>query len=158
MAKVGYVRVSTLEQNTERQLDGMQLDRVFEDKMSGKDKDRPALDECVKYLRAGDELYVHSLDRLARNLRDLQDLVESMTTAGVTVKFVKEGLTFSSGGDSAFSKLMLQMLGAIAEFERNCMLERQREGIAKAKKAGKYQGGKRRIHPEVREAIKAAKG
>jgi len=137
--QVGYIRVSTLLQNTARQLDGVTLDRTFEDKASGKDTHRPQLDECLKFLREGDTLHVHSMDRLARNLDDLRRIVKDLTGRGVAVKFEKEALTFS-GEDSPMSNLLLSMLGAVAEFERALILDRQREGIAIAKSEGKYLG------------------
>jgi len=93
--KVGYIRVSTLTQNLERQLDGIALDRAFEEKASGKDRERPVLQEMLRFLREGDELFVHSMDRLARNLADLLKMVNELTTKGVRVTFVKESLTFT---------------------------------------------------------------
>jgi len=136
---VGYVRVSTVDQNTERQLDGLQLDKVFTDHASGKDTDRPALTECLSYLREGDELVVHSMDRLARSLIDLRQTVDQLTAKGVRVRFVKEGLTFGDTNDPC-AVLMLSVMGAVAEFERALLLERQREGIAIAKGKGVYKG------------------
>lgn len=138
---VGYVRVSTIVQNTARQLDGVALDKVFEDKASGKNTDRPQLAACLSHLREGDTLYVHSMDRLCRNLDDLRRIVKELTGRGVVVKFHKEGLAFT-GEDSPMSNLLLSMLGAVAEFERSIILERQREGIAIAKSEGKYKGRK----------------
>ncbi|TLH57903.1 recombinase family protein [Mycolicibacterium neoaurum] len=139
--RLGYLRVSTADQNTVRQLDGVELDKVFTDKASGKDTDRPELARAVDYAREGDTLVVHSMDRLARNLEDLRRLVRELTGQGVKVEFVKENLTFA-GDDSPMNTLLLSMLGAVAEFERSLILERQREGIAIAKAAGKYKGRK----------------
>jgi DNA invertase Pin-like site-specific DNA recombinase len=139
---VGYVRVSTLEQNTERQLDGVQLDRVFTDHASGKDTSRPELQACLEYVREGDTLVVHSMDRLARSLVDLRQTVDALTSRGVAVRFAKEGLTFTADGSDPCAVLMLSVMGAVAEFERAMILERQREGIAIAKRAGKYKGRK----------------
>ena len=136
---VGYIRVSTVDQNTERQLDGITLDKTFTDKLSGKDTKRPGLQDCLGYVREGDTLHVHSMDRLARNLMDLQGTVEDLTGRGVTVQFHKESLVFTNE-TSAMSRLMLQIMGAVAEFERSLIRERQREGIAKAKQAGKHMG------------------
>ena len=136
---VGYVRVSTVDQNTERQLEGVQLDKVFTDHASGKDTDRPALTECLGYVREGDELMVHSMDRLARSLVDLRQTVDQLTAKGVRVRFVKEGLTFGDTSDPC-AVLMLSVMGAVAEFERALLLERQREGIAIAKTKGVYKG------------------
>ena len=138
---VGYVRVSTLDQNTLRQLDGEALDKVFTDKASGKDTHRPQLQAAMEYLREGDRLMVHSLDRLARNLVDLKTIVTELTHRGVMVEFVKEHLVFTSE-DNAMSNLLLSVMGAFAEFERSLIRERQREGIALAKKAGVYKGRK----------------
>ncbi|WP_074351257.1 recombinase family protein [Mycobacteroides abscessus] len=139
--QVGYVRVSTLDQNTERQLDGIQVDKRFEDKASGKDTARPALTQALGYVREGDTLVVHSMDRLARSLEDLRRTVRELTARGVRVHFVKENLTFT-GDDSPMSTLLLSMLGAVAEFERSMIRERQREGIELAKAKGVYKGRK----------------
>ena len=138
---VGYIRVSSIIQNTARQLDGVVLNKVFEDRASGKNTDRPQLSACLSHLREGDTLHVHSMDRLCRNLDDLRRIVKDLTGRGVVVKFHKEGLTFT-GEDSPMSNLLLLMLGAVAEFERSIILERQREGIAIAKGEGKYKGRK----------------
>lgn len=146
-AKIGYVRVSTNDQNTARQLDSEKLDRMFIDKASGKNSDRPQLQELLLYVRDQDEVIVHSMDRLARNLDDLRRLVSEFNAKGVKVRFVKEGLTFS-GDDSAMSKLILSVMGAFAEFERSLILERQREGIDKAQKLGVYKGRKRALDKE----------
>jgi DNA invertase Pin-like site-specific DNA recombinase len=141
---VGYVRVSTLEQNTGRQLEQMKdehTDVIFEDHISGKSLERPELDKMLKHVRKGDTVVVHSMDRLARNLRDLRNLVDDLTDRGVVVKFLKEHLEFT-GQTNSTAKLMLNIMGAVAEFEREMILERQREGIALAKAEGKYKGGK----------------
>ena len=144
--RVGYRRVSTADQNTARQLDGVPLDKLFEDKLSGKDRERPQLKACLDFVRDGDTLIVHSMDRLARNLVDLCQLVKELTAKGVTVEFVKEHLTFTNaeqaGIDKAMAKLQLHIMGAVGEFERAMILERQREGIAIAKAEGKYKGRK----------------
>jgi DNA invertase Pin-like site-specific DNA recombinase len=137
--RIGYIRVSSVDQNTVRQLDGVQLDKTFTDKASGKDTNRPQLKAALDYLRDGDVLVVHSMDRLARNITDLLHTVETLNNRGVVVEFVKESLTFT-GDDSAMSKLMLTIMGGVAEFERAMIRERQLEGIAKAKQAGKYRG------------------
>ena len=139
--RIGYVRVSSIDQNTVRQLDGVQLDKAFTDKASGKDTNRPQLKAALDYLRDGDVLVVHSMDRLARNISDLLHTVETLNGRGVVVEFVKESLTFT-GDHSAMSKLMLTIMGGVAEFERAMIRERQLEGIAKAKQAGKYTGRK----------------
>jgi DNA invertase Pin-like site-specific DNA recombinase len=140
---VGYIRVSTLDQNTARQLEGLQLDQVFTDKLSGKDTKRPMLQACIAYVRAGDTLHVHSIDRLARNAKDLLDLVEQLIAKGVTVRFEKNNLAFSCDNRDHMAKLQLTMLAAFAEFERELIKERQREGIAIAKAEGKYQKAKK---------------
>lgn len=139
---IGYVRVSTHDQNTARQLDGVHLDKVFEEHASGKSVARPALQACLEYVRDGDVLHVHSIDRLARNLRDLLTIVTGLKEKGVTVKFHKEKLEFVGNGmdgkTDAFQELQLHIIAAVAQFERALILERQREGIAIAKKTGKY--------------------
>lgn len=145
--RVGYVRVSSIDQNTERQLEGVELDKTFTDKVSGKDVNRPQLKAALDYLRDGDVLVVHSMDRLARNLVDLRTLVDGLTGRGVQVEFVKEKLNFT-GEDTLASKLLLNVMGAVAEFERAMLKERQREGIAIAKKAGVYKGRKPSLTPE----------
>lgn len=139
--RVGYVRVSTIDQNTARQLEGIQLDRIFTDKASGKDTQRPELARLLEFVREGDTVVVHSMDRLARNLDDLRRMVKSLTAKGIRVEFVKEQLSFS-GDDSPMATLLLSMMGAFAEFERALILERQREGIAQAKQRGAYKGRK----------------
>ncbi|MEV0810630.1 recombinase family protein [Micromonospora sp. NPDC050200] len=138
---VGYVRVSSVEQNIVRQLGGIAVERTFTDKASGKDTTRPKLDELLAFVRDGDTVIVHSMDRLARNLDDLRRLVRTLTGKGVRVEFVKENLTFT-GEDSPMATLLLSVMGAFAEFERALILERQREGIAAAKQRGVYTGRK----------------
>lgn len=140
MATVGYVRVSTVDQNTDRQLDGFALDKVFEEKVSARTADRPKLNELLDYVREGDEVIVHDISRLARNMEDLHRLVRQITGKGCTLRFVKENLTFTNNQSDAVSQLLLSMLGAVYQFERNIMLERQREGIAIAKAKGRYKG------------------
>lgn len=152
--KVGYIRVSSYGQNDERQLESVELDEVFREKVSAKTTKRPVLHEALKYVRKGDELHVHSIDRLARNLSDLQGLVQGLVKRGVSVHFHKEALTFT-GEDSPMSKLMLQIIGAVAEFERSLIRERQREGIAQAKKAGKQFGQPAKLSPEQVQEIHA---
>lgn len=137
--RIGYIRVSSIDQNTVRQLDGIQVDKVYTDRASGKDTNRPQLQSALEYVRDGDVLVVHSMDRLARNISDLLNTVQTLNERGVVVEFIKEGLTFT-GDDSAISKLMLTIMGGVAEFERAMIHERQLEGIAKAKQAGKYRG------------------
>ena len=139
--RVGYVRVSSLEQNTVRQLDGAEVERTFTDRASGKDTARPRLAEMLAFVREGDTVLVHSMDRLARDLEDLRGLVPTLTGKGVRVEFVKEGLVFT-GEDSPMATLLLSVMGAFAEFERALILERQREGIAAARQRGAYTGRK----------------
>lgn len=154
MAQVGYIRCSSMGQNTERQLEGLILDETFTDKISGKDLDRPALQEMLRFVRKGDEVVVHSMDRLARNLADLLKLVKDLTGRGVKVRFCKESLTFT-GEDSPMATLMLSMMGAFSSFERSMILERQREGIAIAKRKGVYKGGKPKLTPAQATQLRA---
>lgn len=150
---VGYIRVSSFSQNTDRQLDNISLERIFEEKASAKDAKRPVLQDCIAYLRTGDCLHVHSIDRLARNLMDLETIVTNLNDKGVSVTFHNEKLTFSGTNSNPMNKLMLQMMGAFAEFERALIKERQREGIAKAKAMGKQFGRKRVLNDEQIEEI-----
>lgn len=139
--KVGYIRVSSIEQNTESQkslLGNVGMDKVFEEKLSGKNTDRPQLQAMLDYVREGDTVYVKDLSRLARNTKDLLDIVEYLNQKGVGLFSIKENIDTSTN----FGKLMLTFLGAIYEFERANLLERQRDGIAVAKKQGKYKGRK----------------
>jgi DNA invertase Pin-like site-specific DNA recombinase len=151
--RIGYVRVSSLDQNEQRQLDGVELDKKFTDKASGKDMKRPQLQSALDYLREGDVLVVHSMDRLARNLDDLRKIVTDLTGRGVVVEFMKERLTFTSE-DNAMSKLLLSVMGAFAEFERSLIKERQREGIALAKQKGVYTGRKPSLTPEQAQTLR----
>ena len=141
---IGYIRVSSVGQNTERQLQGLQLEKVFTDHVSGKDKNRPALQTCLDFVREGDILHVHSIDRLARNLKDLLDILAMLRAKGVTITFHKENLTFTHE-DTPFQQLHLHIVGAVAEFERALIRERQLEGIELAKRSGKYKGRKRML-------------
>ena len=145
--RIGYVRVSSFEQNSERQLEGISINRVFADKASGKDTQRPALEQLLAFVREGDTVVVHSMDRLARNLDDLRRLVQWFTQRGVRIEFIKESITFT-GDDSPMANLMLSVMGAFAEFERALIRERQREGIALAKQRGAYRGRKKALAPE----------
>jgi len=151
--RVGYVRVSTVDQSTVRQLDGVQIDKTFTDKASGKDTNRPQLQAALDYIREGDVLVVHSMDRASRNLNDLLTLVETLTAHGIAVEFVSEGLVFT-GDDSAMSRMLLGIMGSVAQFERSMILERQREGIAIAKAAGAYQGRKPKFDQAAVAVIK----
>ena len=152
--RVGYIRVSSVDQNTVRQLDGVEVERTFTDRASGKDASRPKLDELLAFVRDGDTVIVHSMDRLARNLDDLRRLVRTLTGKGVRVEFVKENLVFT-GEDSPMATLLLSVMGAFAEFERAIILERQREGIAAAKQRGVYTGRKRALTAEQAHQLRA---
>lgn len=158
MAQVAYIRVSSLGQNTERQLEGMTFDESFTDHVSGQSaQDRPALQEMLRFLRKGDQCHVHSMDRLARNLRDLLQIVTTLNAKGVVVTFHKENLSFT-GDDSATSKLMLAIMGAVSEFERSMIRQRQYEGVQIAKAKGIYKGGKPKFSPaQVAEICAMAK-
>jgi len=152
--RVGYIRVSSTDQNTGRQLEGVALDKTFTDKASGKDVQRPQLKAALEFLREGDVLIVLSMDRLARNLDDLRRIVLELTARGVQVQFIKEAMQFT-GDDSAMSKLLLSVMGAFAEFERSLLKERQREGIAMAKREGVYKGRKPSLTPERAGELRA---
>ncbi len=144
---VGYVRVSSFEQNESRQLEGLELDRVFMDKASSKDIKRPQLEALLKYVRDGDMVVCHSMDRLGRNLVDLRKTAGELTARKIGVRFVKENLTLT-GDDTPMATLLLNMMGSFAEFELAWSRERQREGIELAKRAGIYKGRKRLLTPE----------
>jgi DNA invertase Pin-like site-specific DNA recombinase len=148
---VGYLRVSAVDQNELRQLEGMDLDRTFTDKASGKDIKRPNLELLLSFVREGDTVICHSMDRLARNLDDLRKIVLDLTKRGVHVQFVKESLTFT-GEDSPMANLLLSVMEAFSEFERALIRERQREGIALAKKRGGVYLGRKRSLTAVQAA------
>lgn len=142
MANIAYVRVSTVEQNEGRQIEALKKHNIDDDgwfieKVSGKNMDRPKLQEMLKYVRKGDTVYIHDFSRLARSTKDLLTIVEELKAKGVHLVSNKENLDTSTPN----GKLMLTMLAAINEFERENLLERQREGIALAKEAGKFKGG-----------------
>jgi len=152
--KVGYRRVSTIEQNLDRQeLSG--CERVFEEKESAATRDRPALQEMISFVRNGDTVEVYSIDRLARNLQDLQQIIAELNDKGASIKFVTENLNFSGTDADPFAKLQLQMLGAFAEFERSLIKKRQLEGIAKAKERGVYTGRKKQIDDNRIKSMKS---
>ena len=169
--RIGYRRVSTVDQSTDRQLADVALDKVFTDKASGKSTDgRPELARAIDYVRDGDTLVVHSMDRLARNIVDLHQIVDALTKGGtlvidgttiechggVAVEFVKEARTFI-GDDGSEAQLMLGILGAVAQFERAIIRERQREGIAIAKAAGKYKGGQPKLTGDQADELRRRK-
>lgn len=140
--KIGYRRVSSLEQNLDRQ-DLGQIDKMFEEKISGATaKDRPSLLDLIDFAREGDEVVVWSIDRIARDLRDLQTIIQTLTDKKASITFLSEKLTFSASSNDPFAKLQLHLMGAFAEFERSIIRKRQAEGIAKAKAKGIYKGRK----------------
>lgn len=153
---VGYIRVSSQGQNTARQLADIKLDKEFVDMVTGSNQNREGLQECLAYVREGDQLIVDSIDRLARNLQDLQEIVGGLVKKGVSVKFIKENLTFT-GKEDALANLMLQMMGAFAEFERTMIRSRQREGIDAAKKAGKHLGRPNKVDNKFIKVVKEKK-
>lgn len=155
--RVGYIRISSVDQNAERQLDNVPVDRCYTDTASGKNAQRPQLEALLDFVRNGDTVVVHSMDRLARNLDDLRHLVRSLTERGVKIEFVKEHLTFT-GEDSPMAQLMLSVMGAFAEFERALIRERQREGIALAKQRGVYKGRKKALSSSQIQLLKACIG
>ena len=144
---VAYVRVSTVEQNEARQVEALEkfgIEKWFTEKVSGKDTNRPKLQEMLDFVRQGDTVYIHDFSRLARSTKDLLDISDKLTAKGVHLVSNKEAL--DSGTPSG--KLMMTMIAAIYEFERANMLERQKEGIAIAKREGKYKGGKEKAVPD----------
>ena len=150
-----YIRVSTIQQNTDRQLVDIPCDREFIEKASAKDTNRPQLLTVLSMLREGDVLNVHELSRLARNTKDLLEIVEEILSKGASVIFHKENMSFKSGEkQDAFQQLMLTIMGAIAQFERSLLLERQREGIELAKARGVYKGKKSKFTKEQIATIK----
>jgi DNA invertase Pin-like site-specific DNA recombinase len=152
---IGYRRVSSEGQNLDRQLDGLQLDQVFEEKISGKDTNRPELQRMIEYARKGDTVVVHSLDRLGRSLLDLRKIIEGLNNKGVAVRFIKEGMEFDAGSDDPFKVLMLNMLGSFSEFERSLIKSRQAEGIKLAKQKGVYKGRSKCLTTEQAEEARA---
>lgn len=150
---VGYVRVSTEEQNIDRQLDGLKLDKIFIDRISGSTKERPELQRMIEYVRYGDTVVVHSLDRLARSLEDLIAIIKVLNEKGVIFKSYKDNLTFDGVKNSPMDKFLLHILGAVAELERALIRERQKEGIAKAKARGVYKGRKPLLTTEKKKQI-----
>ncbi len=154
--RVGYIRVSSFDQNPDRQLADIPLNWVFTDKASGKNTQRTELEALMRFVRESDTVIVHSLDRLARNLDDLRQIVHTLTQKGIKIQFIKENLTFT-GEDSPMTNLLLSVMGAFAEFERALIRERQREGIALAKQRGAYKGRKKSLSSaqvlELKEAV-----
>ena len=143
--KIGYRRVSSTDQNLDRQ-DLGQIDKMFEEKISGATtKERPSLLDLIDFAREGDEVVVWSIDRIARDLRDLQTIIQTLIDKKASITFLSEKLTFSSSSNDPFAKLQLHLMGAFAEFERSIIRKRQAEGIAKAKAKGIYKGRKATI-------------
>lgn len=154
--KVGYARVSSKDQNLDRQTELLRKEGVFslyEDRMTGATRQRPGLEEALRYVRKGDQLIVTSMDRLARSLSDLYSIVDDLTARGVSVKFLKEGQIYSKES-TPIAKLMLGLLGSVAEFERSIIRERQAEGIARAKERGVYKGRAKALTVEQVEQAK----
>lgn len=139
--RIGYRRVSSLDQNLDRQ-DLGHVDKIFEEKISGADRERPQLRAMIDYARDGDEVIIYSIDRLARNMRDLTEIVDELNAKGAAVRFIKNNLHFSRDDDDPSARLQLHIMSAFAEFERDILKQRQREGIEKAKAKGKYRGRK----------------
>jgi len=140
-----YRRVSTTDQKTDRQLPDQFADREFEDKLSGKDINRPQLQAMLHTLRAGDVIHVHELSRLGRSLKDLLEIVGVVIDTGASIYFHKENMRFDQNQSDPFQNLMFNLLASFADFERSCILQRQREGISIAKAAGKYKGKQSRF-------------
>lgn len=152
---VAYIRVSSVDQNTDRQrFDGVKVDKTFTDKCSGGSRNRPALMEMLEYVREGDTIVCHSIDRLARDLQDLMHLVQMLTGRGVGVRFMKEALTFD-GNASPMQTMILQVMGSFAEFERALIKERQREGQLAARAKGKIPGRKPKLSDAQQEELHA---
>lgn len=151
--RIGYIRVSTTDQNPDRQLEGMQLDKKFIDFASAKTTDRPQLKLMLDFVREDDIVIVHSMDRLARNLKDLKDTVHALVSKKVEVQFIKEKLSFN-GDHSASSMLILHLMGAFAEFEHAFIRERQAEGISIAKRNGKFKGKPKKLNAQDIEMLK----
>ena len=151
--RIGYIRVSTTDQNPDRQLEGIQIDKKFIDYASAGSTNRPQLQSMLEFVREDDIVIVHSMDRLARNLMDLRTLVSGLVARKVQVQFMKENMQFN-GADSSMATLLLSIMGAFAEFEHSFIRERQKEGIAIAKKAGKFRGGQTKLTSEKMVRIK----
>lgn len=137
---IGYKRVSTKDQLTDRQLLGISLDRVYEESVSGATRDRPRLIACIDALREGDVLHIHSVDRLARSLVDALDIIEQVIQAGATIIFHAEKLEFSSDRANPYHTFVLQIFASIAQLERSMGKQRQKEGIERAKERGTRSG------------------
>jgi len=151
--RIAYIRVSTVEQNEQRQIEAMErygIEKWFTEKVSAKDTNRPKLKEMLDFAREGDVIHVHDFSRLARSTKDLLDIVEQLQSRGIQLVSNKENIDTGT----PTGKLMLTMIGAIAEFERQNLLDRQREGIAIAKRECRYKGGKPKYIPHFEEHYK----
>lgn len=151
--RIAYIRVSSIDQNPDRQLAGAIMDKTFIDYASAKSAERPQLKMMLEFVREDDIVFVHSMDRLARNVTDLKEIVKKITRKKAKVFFLKENLEFA-GDESALSMLLLHLLGAFAEFEHAFIRERQREGIEMAKKKGKFAGTVCKLNAEKIEILK----
>ncbi|SHI15819.1 recombinase family protein [Desulfofustis glycolicus] len=151
--RVGYIRVSSADQKTDRQLEGIELDKIFTEKISGKDTRRPALQAMLEFIREDDKVFVHELSRLGRSMIDLYQLVEQITEKGAVISFVKEGMEFSTGQADPVKQAMFGMLSVFAQFERSLIKQRQAEGIASAKAKGKHLGRPAKLTATQREKI-----
>ncbi|MEM0909827.1 MAG: recombinase family protein [Pseudomonadota bacterium] len=161
METIGYKRVSSSDQNTARQLDGIGIDKLFEEKISGATTERPKLQEMISYVREGDKVVVHEMSRLGRSMIDLTNIVKSILDKGASITFIKEQISFGNGENSAFTNLQFNIMASFSQFEREIIRERQREGIAKAKERGAYEkvGRKKKpVRDKVKELDKAGMG
>ena len=162
--RVGYRRCSSVEQKFDRQ-DLGEVDKLFEEKVSGASADRTALNEMLSFVREGDEVIVYSIDRLARDLRDLETIINKVIDNGASITFITEKLTFDGNSENALDKLMLQIMGAFAEFERKIIRSRQAEGIARARERNAYKGRQatidraeiNKLYAELKSVSKVAK-
>jgi len=150
--RIGYIRVSTIDQNPDRQLVDIELDKKFIDHASARSTARPQLQIMLDFVREDDIVIVHSMDRLARNVIDLRQLIDKIISKGAQVHFIKENLVFD-GKNNSMSNLLLFIIGAVAEFELSFLRERQREGIAEARKHRKYEGRKKKLNATQRECL-----
>lgn len=151
--RIGYARVSTVDQNPERQLENVQLDKKFTDYASGSSTKRPQLQQMLEFVREDDIVFIHSMDRLGRNLKDIKNLVDYLLEKKVKIEFIKENLKFASKSDPV-ANCVLNIFGAVAEFEYSLLKERQMEGIRLAQKAGKYKGRQTKLDAKKIEFIK----
>lgn len=150
---IAYVRVSSVDQNTDRQtFEGVKVNKTFTDRCSGGTRNRPALMQMMEHVREGDTIVCHSIDRLARDLQDLMELVQTLTARGVGVRFMKEALTFT-GDENPMQTMILQVMGSFAQFERSMIRERQKEGQLAARAKGKLPGRKKALSAEQQQEL-----